>query len=456
MQSSEVTGGRKHLPPGPRPWPLIGNVGALRGVLPFLEHQWRTYGDIFQVRVGPQRLLVIAGPDLIQQVLVTQRQKYVKGHTYDGIRTIAGDSVLTLNGERWKERRAMEQPAFHRQSLEKLAAIMVETGARFFDGLAQRVGVTGRELDVHPQMVRLTLDVVINTLFGRGTLEGGQISYRALEEALELVSVSANGVQLPAWVPTPHNLKYQRTLRELNTNVYQIIRVARERETEGTLLSMLLAVRDEQGQPLSDRALRDEVITMVLAGHETTALTLTWFFVLLEHHPEVLARLRDEVDQVLAGREPSFADLSKLTYVRQVVDEVLRLRPPAPMVARDAEVEDELGGFDVAPGQSVVPFIWAVHRHPEHWPDPLHFNPERFNPAANKARHQGSYVPFSLGPRSCIGNSFALFEAVILLSQLVSRFDLAIGDCSGVKAVAIGSTRPSRPVRVRLSPRRRK
>jgi cytochrome P450 len=438
--------------PGPSRWPVIGNPGALLGVLPFLEKQWRTHGDLFGVQVGSLHMLILVAPELIQHVLVTNRQNYVKARTYDGLRAITGDSMVTLNGDPWRERRTMAQPAFHRQSLEKLTEIMVDTGARYFDDLARRA--SGREIDMHPEMVQLTLDVVINTLFGRGTLQSSQISYRTFGQALEHVSLRANGLQLPAWIPTPQNLKFKRTMRDMDEKVQRIIRVARERENDGTLLSMLLAARDEHGSRLSDKALRDEVITVVLAGHETTALALTWFFVLLDRRPDVIARLRDEVDQVLGGREPSFADLPKLVYVRQVIDEVMRLRPTVPMVAREAAGADQLGGVRVAPGQAVIPFIWGVHRHPAHWDDPLRFNPERFTPAANKARHTGSYVPFSLGPRSCIGNSFALFELTILLAQLLTRFDLAIADCSAVKAVAIGSTRPSKPVRVRLTPRR--
>lgn len=432
---------------------MLGNPGALRGMLPFMEKQWHSHGDIFTVHVGSFRMLVVASPELIQQVLVSKRQNYIKAKSYDTIRGITGDSLLTLNAEPWKERRALAQPAFHRQALARLTEIMVETGDDYFRDLAQRVGAAGRELDVRPEMVRLTLDVVINTLFGRGTLEHGRISYTALGSALELVSTSANGVQLPEWLPTPHNFKLRRTLAALDDNVYQIIRVARARQDQATLLGMLLAERDEHGAALSDKALRDELITLVLAGHETTALTLSWFFVLLEKHPQLLMRMRAEVESVLRGREPTFDDVPKLVFVRQVVDEVLRLRPPVPMVARDAVSDDELAGFHVSAGTPVIPFIWGAHRHPAHWDEPLRFNPERFTPAANKARHSGAYVPFSLGPRSCIGNAFALLESVILLAQLIARFEIAIGDCSQVAAVAVGTTRPSKPVRVRLTPR---
>jgi cytochrome P450 len=456
MLSSTYAVAGKPLAPGPREWPVVGNVGVLRGLLPFLEDAWQEHGDVFRVRMGSHRLLVLARPEHLHHVLVTHRHNYVKGAMYDATRTIAGDGLATLEGDAWKERRTLAQPAFHRQSLEKLTAIMVDTGARYFDALARRVGTSGSELDMHQELVRLTLDVVIETLLGSGTLESGQVSYRALGEALEVMNLSASSaVQLPEWVPTPHNIKLRRTLRALNENVYQIIRVARERDTDGTLLSMLLAARDVHGQALTDQDLRNEVITLFLAGHETTALTLTWFFVLMEKNPEVLARMRDEVDEVLAGREPSFADLPKLVYTRQVIDEVLRLRPPASMLGRNAVTEDAIGGFHVGPGQGVLLFLWAAHRHPDHWEDPLRFSPDRFTPAANKARHMCSYLPFSAGPRSCIGNSFALFEAQVLLAQLISRFDFQFEDCSDVKPVVLTTTRPSKPVRVRLVPRRR-
>jgi cytochrome P450 len=446
---------RTRVAPGPRKWPLVGNPGVLRGVLPFLEKQWRRHGDVFRVRIGPQDMLVLAHPEHVHRVLVTKRHNYVKGPSYDMVRTLTGDSLLTLEGEAWRGRRTLAQPAFHRKALETLTAMMVATGCRFFDELERRIGATGQELDMHQEMVRLTLDVVIDTLFGRGTVETSQISFEALGHALELVSLNALNVRLPAWIPTPYNRRFQSTLRELDQNVYQIIRIARERESEGTLLSILLSERDEQGKPLPDKALRDEVLTLVVAGHETTALTLTWFFVLLDKRPEVLARMRDELDRVLGGAEPSFADIPKLGYVRQVVDEVLRLRGPAGTIGRDALEDDEIGGFKVPSGQLVMPFLWALHRHPDYWEDPLRFKPERFAPEASKARHQAAYMPFSSGPRICIGSSFALLEAVILLAQLVTRFDLQIGDCSAVEPVYMGSLRPSKPVRVRLTPRRR-
>jgi cytochrome P450 len=456
MQTTEATTtiGRRAAP-GPRAWPVLGNVGVFRGLLPFMEQQWALHGDVTRVHLLGMRALLLANPDHIQRVLIGQRHNYVKAAAYDSARKILGDGLVTLEGSAWKERRTLAQPAFHRVALEKLTAIMVDSGAAFLDRLDAKLGAGPQRFEVHHEMVRLTLDVVINALFGRGTLESSEVSYDALQATLELLSLGANGFQLPEWVPTPTNRKFKRTMRAVDANVYAVLEAARKRPEEGTLLAMLLAARDEHGQPLSDKDLRDEVITLFFAGHETTALTLTWLFALLDAHPEVISRMREEVDSVLAGREPSFADIPKLPYLRQVVEETLRLRPPAAMIARNAVAADEVGGYAVEAGDTMMPFIWGAHRHPDHWQDPQKFDPERFTPSASKGRHPAAYMPFSIGPRICIGNSFTMIETTVLLAQLINRFEIEIQPAADVKPVAIATVRPSRSVFVRLARRRR-
>ncbi len=454
MESTQTAGIETRAMPGPRAWPLVGNVGVLRGMLPFLEAQWALHGDVFRIRAGHLNAVVVGHPDQLQRVLVSHRQNYVKGSVYDLPRKILGDGLVTLEGAAWRERRTLAQPAFHRQSLERLTEIMVESGARFFEGLSARLNGQACELDVHREMVRLTMEVVIDALFGKGTLDGGAVSYKTMTEALELLSNGVNGVQLPEWVPTPYNLKFRRTMRELDNNVFEIIRAGRERGTEsGTLLSMLLSARDDKDQPLSDKAVRDEVMTLFLAGHETTALTLTWLFALLAELPEVLKRMVEEVDGVLGGRDPGFSDVPKLPYLRQVIDETLRLRPPAPMVGRNAVADDSLGGYHVCAGDVVLPVIWLAHRHPDFWSDPLRFDPERFTTANSKGRHTSSYLPFSSGPRICIGNAFSLIESSILMAQMLNRYELNIRSSHDVKPVAVGTVRPSKPVWVEFRPR---
>ena len=445
-------------PPGPSSWPLLGNLPDIRAagdMASYLDRLWRTHGDTLRIKLLGTNAVVIAHPEALKQVLSSRRDRYVKGHIYDSAREFLGNGLVTLEGDAWKARRNLAQPAFHRQSLAKLAAIMARSGARSLDSLGARAEGGPIEIDAHREMVKLTLDVVLAALLGGDLLRAADVSYEALGASLELMSERANGVVLPAWVPTPGNIRFRRVLREIDDAMRSLIERARRRaEDDGSLLSMLLSAVDaDTGKPLTDRDLRDEVFTLFIAGHETTALTLTWIFTFLEGRPEVFERMRAEVDDVLRGRDPTFEDIPKLSYLRQVVEESLRLRPPAPLVARNVIKDDEIDGYRVSSGDVVLLFFWAAHRHAAFWSDPERFDPDRFAPERSKDRHSWSFIPFSGGPRSCIGNSFALVESSILLAQMLSRFDIQVLPCADVKPVAVATMRPSRPVRVVLQRR---
>lgn len=442
------------LPPGPRPWPLIGHLPELRreGLLHFLERQWHEHGDVFTLDLdGPTT--VIAHPDAVQHVLLSNAPNYIKGRRYDGVRRLIGDGLVALEGQKWKTRRALLQPTFHRSSLAVLAGIMAERGARFFDGWLAHQGAAPFEIDAHREMVALTLDVVMAALFGQ--TGGTDVPYETLGAALELVSEQANGLVLPPWVPTPRNQRFHRTMRALDGAVLKVIAAGRASPQEGTLLAMLLATADaETGATLTDREVRNEVLTLFLAGHETTALTLTWMFTLLAQRPEVTARMQREVDEALGGRDPGFEDLPRLPYLKMVVEETLRLRGPVAMVARDVVEDDEIMGFRVKAGSSVMPFFHATHRHPDFWPDPLRFEPERFSAENSKGRNLWSYLPFSQGKRRCIGDQFSLVETVILLAQLLRRFEVQVDPSAAeIAPVMIATVRPSAPVKVTLRAR---
>lgn len=443
--------------PGPRPWPLLGNLPGIRaqGLLPYLAQAWRRFGDVYRVKLGSWNAVVLAHPEALKHVLAARRENYVKGETYDGVRRVVGNGLLALEGEAWKKRRALVQPAFHRPALARLADAMVESGASAYEGLVARAGGRPLTVDMHREMVALTLDVVVRALFGADLTGVAQVSYEALGTAMELVSEHSNQVVLPAWVPTPGNRRFHRTMREVEGAVYRVIEAARRRPgDEGTLLSMLLASRDaDTGEPLSDRAIRDEVFTMFVAGHETTALTLTWLFYLLAGREDLWASARHEVDEVLGARRPTFDDVPKLPFLRQLVDETLRLSGPVAMVARTAVEADVVTGFRVNPGDVVLPFFWATHRHPDFWSEPERFDPSRFSPESARGRDPWSYLPFSAGQRMCIGNTFSLVESVLLLAMLLQRFDVRVPEGQRVEPVLMATMRPSRPVHVELSPR---
>jgi cytochrome P450 len=442
------------VPPGPWSWPLVGNVPDIRaagGILEYKDRLWRKYGDTYRIKLFRTNAIVVVHPNALKQVLSARRERYAKGKIYDSAREVLGNGLVTLDGDPWKARRALAQTAFHRQSLAKLTDAMTRAGARFLDDLMVRAASGPLEIDAHRAMVKLTLDVVITALLGDDLLRGADVPYETLSTALECMS-ERNGIVLPSWIPTPQNVKFRRTVRELDTLMYSLIGRSRQRGREdGSLLAMLLAAVDaDTGKPLPDRDVRDEVTTLFVAGHETTALTLTWVFAFLHDRPEVLERMRREVDEVLHGRDPGFDDVPRLGYIRQVVEETLRLRPAAPSIPRNVIEEDEIDGYRVKPGDVVLLYFWATHRHREFWPDPEFFDPDRFSVARSKERNSWSYLPFSGGPRTCIGNMFALVEASILVAQLLNRFDVEVLPCADVKPVALATMRPSRSVRIVL------
>ena len=439
-------------------WPVLGHLPIVRreGMLGFLERSWRELGDVFSVQVG-FRGVVVAHPDAIKQVLAGNAKNYVKGKTYDGVRRVIGNGVLALEGDAWRSRRNLIQPAFHRSALGKLTEAMAECGRLHFDALlAEHPDGAPFEVDAHREMVKLTLDVVTVALFGRDLLGEANISYEALTSALELVSARGNGVVLPGWIPTPGNRKFKATLTEVEAAIYRVIQAGRRREhPDGTLLSMLIHSQDaDTGQHLTDRDIRDEIFTMFIAGHETTALTLTWLFTLLDGQEPVLRAMRAEVDRVLGDRDPTFEDVPRLTYLRQVVDETLRLRGPVAMTARNAVGDDELAGVRVRKGDVVLPFFFGAHRHRDFWTEPDRFDPDHFSAERSKGRNSWSYVPFAAGQRQCIGAAFSLVETTVLLAQLLRRFDVEVAPgMREVKPIAMVTVRPDRAVRVKLTPR---
>jgi cytochrome P450 len=432
-------------------WPLLGNIPALRklGMIRFLEQSWREHGDVFAIDAGT-RMVVVAHPDGVERIFAGNHDNYVKGDQYNGVRRVIGNGLLVMEGQEWRARRTLMQPSFHRAQLGGMGQTMVAVAERWLADLKRRVPVEG-EIDAHREMVKLTLDVVVAALFGSGN--GATVSYEALSAAVELLSEVVNGIPLPEWLPTPTNRKLKRTLGELEGAVYGIIADGRRdrAKSDGTLLGMLIDAKDANtGEPLTDRDVRDEVFTMFVAGHETTALTLTWLFTLLDGRDDVLQKLRAEVDAVCGTRAPTFEDIPKLVYVRQVVDETLRLRGPVAFNARAAVKDDAILGKRIRAGDTVMPFLWGVHRHPKFWPNPDRFDPERFSDENKRGRDPWSYLPFAAGQRICIGNNFALVESVLLIALFVQRLDVTLAPGQSIEPSAIATVRPSAPVRVRV------
>jgi cytochrome P450 len=420
------------LAPGPKGHPLLGVLPELRrDSLGFLMRTFAEYGDVSSYRLGPLRSQLIAHPDGLKHVLQEHVKRFTKDHvSYTIVRRVVGDGLLTSQGEHWLRQRRLAQPAFHRQRIAAMGGAMV---ARAEELLAEWEGAaaSGQPIDAGAAMMRLTLQIVGDALFGANVAAQAAVVSRNFDILSEQAVTRFRTFDvLPPLLPTRMNREWHRARRELDAVVYGIIGERRRRgEDSGDLLSMLMLARDEEsGAQMSDRQLHDEVLTMLLAGHETTATALTWAWALIDAHPEVAARLHAELDAALGGRAPAVADLPRLTYTRMVIDETMRLYPPVYILSRKVTTDDVIGGYRIPKGSAVDLSPYLTHRHPAFWPDPERFDPERFTPERVAARHKHAYIPFSTGPRVCIGNSFALMEATLALATLARRLRLRLAD----------------------------
>lgn len=443
--------------PGPAGVPLLGNVlDAWRDPLRLLMEARRDHGPTVGFRFGTQRYVVVHRPEDIRHVLVTHRDNYPKSRNYRGLRLVLGDGLLTSEGELWKRQRKLTQPAFHHQAMVGLAESMGRCTSDMLDRWDRELSGEARAVDVHEEMMRLTFRIVGRTLcsvdLDGAAAEMGSAIGVALRYANEYVE---KPLRLPPWVPTPENLRFRRALATLDRLISDIIEERRRcGERRGDLLDLLMASTDGDGGPrMSDRQLRDELMTLVLAGHETTAVALSWAWYLLSRHPEVERRLAQEAQDVIGARAPAFDELSSLEYAGRVVNEAMRLYPPAWVFERQALADDLLDGFRVPAGTVVAVAPWTLHRDPLHWDNPEGFDPDRFAPERAGARDKYAYMPFGGGPRVCIGNHFALLETKIVLATVAARYRLDLVPGQEVEPEAGITLRPRRGVR--MIPRRR-
>lgn len=447
--------------PAPKPsdFPMPPVSSWLTGHRPDLERdqigcffRWRAQlGDIFRLRIGPYRVWALSDPAHIGEVLTTRGSAFVKDMGLRRAKVLLGEGLLTSEGAEHDRRSRLSQPFFRHKEVERYASAMVDVADRVVSGWRD-----GAEIDLAAEMSRLALGIVARALFGADVLASAPHVGAALTEILELLERRFwTFVPLPLWVPVPENLRFKRARAVLDDVVYRMIRERRRALAAGAaapndLLSSLLGARDEGGGGLDDEQLRDEVMTLFLAGHETTANGLSFAFWLLAKHPEAAARLRDEVDGALGGRPPGAADVARLPYTTQVFAETLRLYPPAWILGREAAEDVLIGGrVPVARGDMVLLPTFHVHRDPRWFPDPLAFRPERFaHDAPRPVPH--SYIPFGGGKRACIGRSFALLEAAMLIPAIVQRVELEIDTREEVKLLPQITLRPAGGVRARV------
>ena len=435
-------------PPGPRPHFLIGNfpLGSPDPLAVFSG--WaREFGDIFYYRAGWIHVYFLNSPELIESVLVTNQQNFRKDRVIQNSRWFLGQGLLTSEGGEWLRQRRLSQPAFHRERLALYARIINACAEEMLDSWKD-----GENRDVHQEMMQLTLRVVAKVLFSVDVKNES----KEVAAALNLLMKHSSGARmlLPPWVrylPLPFLIRVRRAVRQLDEVVYRIIRERRRSENDnGDLLSMLMSARDEDGSRMTDRQLRDEVMTFLLAGHETTALSLSWAWFLLSENPEAENKLHHELARVLDGKNPSFEDLPRLCYTEAVVKESVRLYPPAWSLARTAAEDFEIGGYLVPAGSNVVMSQWIMHRDPRFFPSPEQFDPGRWFEEPTQRLPRFAYFPFGGGPRYCVGASFAMMEATLLLAAIAQRFRLRMVPGHKVVPVPSITLRPKYGIKMSL------
>ena len=449
-------------PPGPTgAWASLSNIRrGWRDPLSLLTETTRKYGKVAMARFGPMRYVVVEDPVAIKHVLLDNVKNYVKSRNYSGIKLLLGNGLLTSEGDFWRRQRKLSQPAFHRDRMsgfvESMASATDEAVTRWNE-MGKSAGKGGAfEVDVHEEMNRLTFHIVGLTLLTQDLLGDAETTGKALTVAMYFANEYAESlVPIPLWVPTPKNRRFLEARAALDQMVFRIIGERRARRVSGAksdLLDMLMEARDEEtGEGMSDRQLRDEIMTLILAGHETTANALTFTFYLLSKNPDVMRRLAAEVDEVLGGRSPQLSDLPKLSLTKRVLEESMRLYPPAWMFERQALEDDELNGFHVPKGSVIGVCTYVLHRDPDNFENPEGFDPDRFL-GDPKDRAKYTYLPFGGGARVCIGNAFAMMEAQIVLAKIVQSYRLDLLPNTKLELDPVITLRPRGGLKMRMTP----
>lgn len=437
--------------------PVLGHLsGLLRKKLDYLVELRERQGDIFTLDLGFMRMVALCHPSHAQHVLRDRARIYGKGNKlWDSIRGLIGNGLPVSEGDFWMRQRRMIQPHFHRESLAAMAELMVDAideELASWDAFAR----SGAPIDIFREMTRITMRVIVKTVFG------GQLSQktadlvgREMGYALDYMLWGLLTHRLPAWAPAPGRKRFKEAVQRIDDVVFDVIASRKAGDGKGgALLDMLLSSVDEETQQrMTKQELRDEAISMFLAGYETTSSALAFAFQHLNQNPEVLRKLVAEIDTTLKGRRPTIADTRALPYAMGVIQESLRLHGPVYWIPRTAQEDDVIDGYPIRKGQEIVVVCYVIHRHPSAWSDPERFDPTRFDPAAVAQRHPLAWLPFGAGQRLCVGKEFALMEGQFILARILARYEV-VPVRGRSTTVHVGTTlRPNGGVWVRLLPR---
>ncbi|MEM9886013.1 MAG: cytochrome P450 [Bacteroidota bacterium] len=424
-----------------------------KNVAQFAHEQEVTLGDFYRIRFLLFPIYIVFRPSVIQHILQTNAKNYRKSPAYNQLKLALGNGLVTSEGAFWKRQRKMAQPAFYKTRLEQLFVEMTDVVDHYVQHLERQIAVEA-VVNISRAMVQVTSDIVMRTLFSSRNNANQDQMYQMMSEIQEYVTFRVHHpFQIPLQYLNGRHQKFKKQRSDFSVSVFQLIEERRAmKERPSDLLSLLLEAEDvETGERMTDQELRDEVITLFSAGHETSANAMAWTLDLLAQHPTVINKLRAEEKSVLDGRTPSFSDLRQLRYHQQVIEEGMRLYPPAHAIGRQAIAEDEIGGVLVPKKSAFFISVYALHRSPRYWEAPEAFRPERFETEKVKKRQKFTYLPFGGGQRMCIGNHFAMMEMQLLLAKLVRHFDFERLSNETVPFQPLITLKPKEDIRLRVS-----
>ena len=440
-------------PPGPRGIPVVGSAFSfIRNPIGFLQNIASEYGDIVSFRIGLRNFFLLNHPDYVQEVLATNPQNFTKGPFLERGKLLLGEGLLTSDGDYHRRQRQLSQPAFHRKRIEGFADEMTSCAAR-----TRESWENGATMDMVKEMMNLTLAIVGRTTFGTS-------SESEVNDCCEALTIAMEGwrpllfpfSQILEKLPLASVRRFYEARDRLDGIIFRLINEHRvSGEDRSDFLSMLLLARDEQGDGsgMTDVQVRDEVVTLLLAGHETMTGVLSWTWYLLSEHPEVEAKLHSEIDTVLAGRLPSLDDVANLQYTRMVFTEAMRLYPPIWAFGRRAVIDYKIDPYVIPAGALIYLSPYAMQHHPRYYPDPFHFDPERWTPEARAGRPRFAYFPFGGGPRQCIGEQYAWLEGVLVIATLAQKWQMRLVPGHPVELQPLISLRPKHGMKLRLEER---
>ncbi|MDJ0727631.1 MAG: cytochrome P450 [Prochloraceae cyanobacterium] len=437
--------------PAPKADPQFGHLLEYdRDPIGFWTLCAKEYGEIVPLNFGEMSVCFISNPQLIEKVL-HEKNTFIKGEDYQILGDIFGKGLVTSDGDLWKHQRKLIQPLFLQERIANYAKIMVNYTEKMLNNWSDK-----EEIDVHAEMMRLTLNIAMKAIFD---LDLTEADAKTIAEAFDLAMEWYENMREQGFIYDPNNpteadLRYKKAIDRVDKAIYKIIQTRRKnKQNSGDLLSLLIDMKDENGKKMSDRQVRDEAATMILAGHETTANTLSWTWMLLAQNPQVRAKLQQELKEVLGNKKPTAADYNRLNYTKMVIKESMRLYPAVAELSRQTTREYNLGGYQIPANCTVMMCQWVNHRNPDYFPDPETFNPDRWANDLEKKLPKGVYFPFGDGQRICIGKGFALMEAVLLLATISQKFTLNLLPEHPILPQPSITLRPEKGIKVILNKR---